>query len=67
LKELCTIQGKLAKPTAVDVTGGIFGKVNELIPAVEKGIPVSIVNGCKPNHIYRALTGEKVEGTVIEK
>jgi isopentenyl phosphate kinase len=67
LKELCTIQGKLAKPTSPDVTGGMFGKVSELLPAVEKGISVSIVNGCKPNYIYRALNGEKVEGTVIEK
>src|SRR3990172_8853631 len=67
LKELCEIQGKLAKPTAADVTGGMFGKVNELIPAVEKGIPVSIVNGAKANRVYRALVGEKVEGTLIEK
>ena len=67
LKELCTIQSKLAKPSAADVTGGMFGKVNELIPAVEKGIPVSIVNGAKANRVYRALVGEKVEGTLIEK
>src|SRR3972149_3516492 len=26
LKELCTIQGKLAKPTSAAVTGGMFGK-----------------------------------------
>jgi len=67
LKELCTIQSKLAKPSAADVTGGMFGKVNELIPAVEKGIPVSIVNGAKANRVYRALVGEKVEGTLIER
>jgi len=67
LKELFDIKGKFAKPTATDVTGGMFGKVNELLPAVEKGIPVSIVNGCKPNYIYCALTGEKVEGTILEK
>jgi isopentenyl phosphate kinase len=67
LKELQGTQGKLAKPTTVDVTGGISGKVTELIPAVEKGIPVSIVNGSKANRVYRALLGEKVEGTLIEK
>jgi isopentenyl phosphate kinase len=66
LKELREIQGKLAKPTAADVTGGISGKVNELIPGIEKGIPVSIVNGTKPSRVYRALIGEEVEGTVIE-
>ena len=66
LKELREIQGKLATPSTTDVTGGMFGKVNELFPAVEKGIPVSIVNGAKRNRVYRALIGEKVEGTVIE-
>jgi isopentenyl phosphate kinase len=67
LKDLCAIQGKLAKPAAADVTGGMFGKVNEMVSAVEKGIPVSIVNGSKTNRVYRALAGEKVEGTLIEK
>ena len=67
LKELQTLQGKLAKPSAGDVTGGMSGKVSELLPAVEKGIPVSIVNGTKANRIYKALVGEKVEGTLIEK
>jgi isopentenyl phosphate kinase len=67
LKELKEIQGKLGKSTAADVTGGMFGKVSELIPALEKGIPVAVVNASKPSRIYRALTGEKTEGTIIEK
>ncbi len=67
LKELQALQSKLAKPTNPDVTGGIQGKVNELLPAVEKGIPVSIVNGAKSGRVYKALVGEKVEGTLIEK
>jgi isopentenyl phosphate kinase len=45
----------------------MLGKVTELIPAVEQGIPVAIVNAAKPNRVYRALIGEKVEGTIIEK
>jgi isopentenyl phosphate kinase len=28
---------------------------------------VAIVNAAKPNRVYRALVGEKVEGTIIEK
>lgn len=67
LKELDMVQEKMAKPIAADVTGGISAKVKELIPAVEKGIPVSIVNGAKSNRVYRALVGERVEGTLIEK
>jgi len=67
LHELKTLQQKLGKPTACDVTGGMFSKIAELIPAIEQGIPVTIVNATKPNYIYMALKGEKVEGTLIEK
>jgi len=67
LEELKKLQNSLGKPTASDVTGGIFGKIAELIPAIERRIPVTIVNAMKPNYIYTALKGEKVEGTQIEK
>jgi isopentenyl phosphate kinase len=67
LRELKDVQGKLGKSTAADVTGGMLGKIAELIPAIEQGIPVTIVNAAKPNHIYKTLIGEKVEGTIIEK
>jgi isopentenyl phosphate kinase len=67
LQELKAFEGKLGRSTASDVTGGMLGKVTELIPAVEQGIPVAIVNAAKPNRVYRALIGEKVEGTIIEK
>ena len=67
LQELKAFEGKLGKSTASDVTGGMMGKVAELIPAVEQGIPVAIVNAAKPNRVYRALAGERVEGTIIEK
>jgi isopentenyl phosphate kinase len=45
----------------------MFGKIVELIPAVEKGIPITIVNAAKSNYLYKALKGEKVEGTSIQK
>lgn len=45
----------------------MFGKIAELIPAIENGVPVWIVNASKPNYIYKALKGEEVEGTIIEK
>ncbi|MDI6690952.1 MAG: isopentenyl phosphate kinase [Candidatus Bathyarchaeota archaeon] len=67
LEELKKLQANFGKPTACDVTGGMFGKIAELIPAIEKGIPVTIVNASKPNYIYKTLKGEKVEGTLIEK
>jgi len=67
LEELRKLSDKIGKPSACDVTGGMPGKVMELLPAIEHGIPVTIVNATKPNYIYKALRGEKVEGTSIEK
>lgn len=67
LEELKKIKDTLGKSTAADVTGGMLGKIAELIPAIEQGIPVTIVNAAKPNRIYKALIGDMVEGTVIEK
>jgi isopentenyl phosphate kinase len=67
LEEVKELQSKLAKPTAHDVTGGMFGKITELLPAIEQGVRVTIVNATKPNHICMALKGEKVEGTLMEK
>jgi isopentenyl phosphate kinase len=61
------LQAGLCKPTACDVTGGMFGKVVELLPAVERGIPVTIVNASKPGHLCKVLEGKEVEGTVIKK
>jgi len=67
MKELKQLQNRLNKPTMCDVTGGMLGKITELISAIEQGIPVTIVNATKPNYVYKALKGEKVKGTLIEK
>jgi isopentenyl phosphate kinase len=67
LEELKNLQAKIDKPTVCDVTGGMFSKIAELIPAIERGIPVTIVNATKPNYIYRVLKREKVECTLIKK
>jgi len=49
-----------------DITGGMTGKLNEILPAVEKGIRVVIVNGCVPGRVSEALKGRPTIGTVIE-
>jgi isopentenyl phosphate kinase len=67
LKELKGLADKLGKPTACDVTGGMLGKVVELLPAVEHGIPVIIMNASKPGLVCKVLEGKPVDGTVIEK
>lgn len=48
-----------------DVTGGMFGKIMELMPAVERGVEVRIVNAKRPGVLYKALKGEEVKGTTI--
>ena len=67
LGELKKLQSKLGKATACDVTGGMYGKMTELVPAVEQRIPVTVVNAKEPRNICRALQGAKVKGTLIEK
>jgi isopentenyl phosphate kinase len=67
LEELKELRSKLVKPTARDVTGGMFGKVVELLPAVEQGIPVTIMNASKPSYVRNVLEGKSVECTLIRK
>lgn len=67
LEELERLRSKFGKSTMCDVTGGMFSKIAELLPAIELGIPVTIVNATKPNYIYKVLTGKKVKQTLIEK
>jgi isopentenyl phosphate kinase len=67
LAELKELLKKMCKPTSSDVTGGMYGKVAELLPAVEHGIPVMLVNASKPGNISKVLEGKTVEGTIITK
>ena len=67
LAELKQIQPKIGKATDTDVTGGMAGKIAELIPAIEQGVRVTITGASKGLSIYRALTDQSVMGTEIEK
>ncbi|MCW4006291.1 MAG: isopentenyl phosphate kinase [Candidatus Bathyarchaeota archaeon] len=67
LDELKELQGKIGKAQGTDVTGGMAGKISELIPAIEQGIPVKIVNASRGQRVYRALADLNIEGTLIEK
>lgn len=67
IEELRILHSKMGKTTMTDVTGGMYGKTSELLAAVERGIPVAIVNATQPNTIYKILVREKVKGTVIER
>jgi len=67
LAELKQIQPKLGKAAGTDVTGGMAGKIAELIPAIEQGIKVTVTGATKGLSIFRALTDQSVMGTEIEK
>jgi len=49
----------------VDVTGGMGGKLGELLELAEIGIESEIINASQDNNIKRALNGEKGIGTLI--
>jgi isopentenyl phosphate kinase len=67
LKELKDLKHKIEGSKVTDVTGGMLGKMLELTPAVEYGILTTIVNAAKPSRVYKALKGEKVVGTIVER
>ena len=67
LNELKTNKYGIKGSRTIDVTGGMKRKMTELIPAIERDIPAMIVNAKKPLRLYKALKGEEVIGTTIEK
>lgn len=62
-KSLARIEGA----TTTDVTGGMLSKIQEVLPVVEAGIPVLILNAKKPRNIFKALKDEEVIGTVLTR
>jgi len=67
LKELETLMQQIGEAKVPDVTGGMPSKVQEMIPAVEKGVNVLVVNSAKSENLCKALKGERVVSTVISK
>ena len=60
LMKLTTIKDKHA-----DVTGGMGGKINTIIKIAQHGIPTIILNGNKPNRLYKVLIDDKTKKTII--
>ena len=67
LEELKSLEHNIEGSKATDVTGGMLGKMREVALAIEHGIEVVIVNATQSGSVYKALKGEKVAGTVIER
>jgi len=57
----------LESTTNVDVTGGMVGKVKELLDLAEYGISSEIIDANEIGAISKALQGKEVRGTKISK
>jgi isopentenyl phosphate kinase len=51
----------------IDVTGGMGGKLSELLELANIGIESEIINASHDNNIKKAINGEKGIGTLIRK
>jgi isopentenyl phosphate kinase len=65
LDEIRILLKNIGNSKAIDVTGGMYGKIVELIPALEKGVEVKMINATKANNIYKTLRNQDVKGTTI--
>ena len=63
LDDLDTFEGT----TNVDVTGGMVGKIKELLYLADLGIESMIINAEIENNIFKVLENEKVKGTLISR
>ena len=49
----------------IDVTGGMMGKINELLALADEGTESQIINAEVEGNIQQAVSGQKVKGTLI--
>lgn len=57
---------ELDTTTNIDVTGGMVGKIKELLELVNIGIESKIINANEPGAIIDALNNKDIKGTVIK-
>lgn len=67
LKKLVEARKKEHAVKVSDVTGGMAGKLLEIIKPVKAGVKVYVVNALKSGRIFDALTKNDVHGTLIVK
>ena len=63
LEDLDTLEGT----TNVDVTGGMVGKIKELLSLADLGIESKIINAEVEDNIFKVLEDKEVKGTVISR
>lgn len=64
--DLSRLDSSLSGSSGVDVTGGMRGKVLELLSLADDGVSSIIFNASKPGNVLRALQGEHV-GTAVTR
>lgn len=62
---LDSVREALAGSGGVDVTGGMYGKIIELIDLATSGIQSRVFNAEKPGNVVRFLQDKQSEGTLI--
>ena len=63
LDDLDTLEGT----TNVDVTGGMVGKIKELLYLADLGIESKIINAEVEDNIFKVLENKPVKGTIISR
>jgi isopentenyl phosphate kinase len=66
MKDLPSIDIELGGSSEIDVTGGMRGKLLELLDLADAGIESVIFNACHKGQIIKALEGESV-GTIVRR
>lgn len=60
-------QIETGKGNIIDVTGGMGGKIKELINLLDWGVESEIINANQQGLLKKALEGQEVQGTTIKK
>lgn len=63
LEDLDTLEGT----TNIDVTGGMVGKIKELLYLADLGIESKIINAEVEDNIFKVLENKEVKGTIISR
>lgn len=59
------VKSLLSGSEGVDVTGGMYGKITELMTLAKSGVPSRVFNAEKPGNIIKFLKNDLTEGTFI--
>jgi isopentenyl phosphate kinase len=60
-----TVKKAIGRTKGFDVTGGMLLKVEESLGLLKHGVESLIISGLEPNNLYKALVGEKWQGTLV--